>query len=504
MLARTRGVLSTQNAAHQSRKEQGIDEVGIGRFTGVAVAYVGRLTAVLLAVLAVTFAPAARATGGLQLGFNPDPALVDASNRANGFWIDQARSEGAGIIRLNVDWAQVAPARRPPGFVADNPASAGYDWAAIDSQVRAIESRGLQALINITFAPRWAEGPRRPANVRPGTWRPDPVQFAQFAAAAARRYDGGFPDPADPGAALPRVRYWQAWNEPNLETYLMPQWTRLRHGFAPASPAVYRPMLNAFDAAVKGVAPSNVVLTAGIAPYGNPPGVNFPGGYRMQPLTFDRLLFTSPIHCDVLAQNSYPLGGPLWHVYNPGDVSVADMSQVAGLLRTAMRAGDVLPRGHKQIWMTELGWNSRPPNPGGVPVGRQARWYEQALYVLWRQGVDVVLLLQIVDSAPTPSYAASYQTGIYFADGQPKPAAVAFRFPFVTSRSSFTTVQAWGRAPVAGRLVIERRHHGRWTAIASLAVKQYQVFRKRIALRGAAVLRARVGDQTSLTWSQTR
>lgn len=476
--------------------------MGAGRSNGLPAAHVGWLTVVLVAVLAVMFAPAARAAGGLTLGFNPDPVLFGTSPSTNGFWINQARTEGAGIVRLNLGWSRVAPARRPPGFVADNPASPGYDWSQMDAQVRALAARGLQVLINITFAPSWAEGPARPANVAAGTWKPDPTLFAQFATAAARRYDGAFPDPDDPLVALPRVRYWQAWNEPNLDTYLTPQWIRTPRGFAPASPAVYRTLLNAFYAAVKAVARSNVVTTAGIAPYGNPPGVNFPGGYRMQPLTFDRSLFSSPVHLDVLAQNSYPIGGPLWRVYDPGDISVANVSEVARLLRGAERAGDVLPRGPKQLWMTELGWDSNPPSPGGVPIERQARWYEQAFYVLWRHGVDAVLLLQLVDSPPRPSYAASYQSGIYFVNGQPKPAAIAFRFPFVASRSTLDTVQAWGRAPGAGRLVIERFRDGRWQALVSLEVRRYQVFVKALALRGAAVLRAQLGGQTSLTWSQ--
>src|SRR5947209_12000350 len=118
-----------------------------------------------------------------------------------------------------------------------------------------------------------------PSNVQPGTWKPSPTEFAQFARAAARRYDGSFPDPRNPTDDLPRVRYWQAWNEPNLDTYLTPQWVRTRHGFAPASPGIYRSMLNSFYTAIKTMGRSNVVATAGIAPYGNPPGVSFPGGF---------------------------------------------------------------------------------------------------------------------------------------------------------------------------------------------------------------------------------
>src|SRR5437764_12249229 len=132
----------------------------------------------------------------------------------------------------------------------------------------------------------------------------------------------------------------------------------------------------------------------------------------MPPLTFDRVLLSAPVHCDALAQNSYPIHGPLWHAYQPDDVSVADLYKVARELRAAERAGNVLPRGPKQLWVTELGWNSKPPNPGGVPIDQQARWYEQALYELWRQGADTVLLLQLVDSPPIPDYAAAYETGL--------------------------------------------------------------------------------------------
>ena len=48
-----------------------------------------------------------------------------------------------------------------------------------------------------------------------------------------------------PGAFLPRVRYWQPWNEPNLSYYLAPQWTRAGGRWVAASPVIYRGLLNA-------------------------------------------------------------------------------------------------------------------------------------------------------------------------------------------------------------------------------------------------------------------
>jgi hypothetical protein len=454
---------------------------------------------VLVAVLLAAATSTARATRGLTTGFNADPVLTGPSAASNPFWIEQARAEAAGMVRVNVAWSAVAPSPRPADFSAADPGSPGYDWSQVDAEVRELADHGLQVLINISSAPAWAEGPGRPAGVHSGTWKPQPAQFAQFAAAAARRYDGRFPDPAHSGAALPRVRYWQAWNEPNLDTYLSPQWEHTRSGFVPASPGIYRPMLEAFYQAIKRVSPTNLVISAGMAPYGNAPGVNFPGGYRMPPLTFDRQLLSRPVHLDALAQNTYPIHGPLWHAYQPNDVAVADLYKVQAVLRAAAAAERILPHGPKQLWVTELGWTSRP-NPGGIPVAQQARWYEQAFYALWRQGVDTVLLLQIVDAPPVPDYAASYQTGLYYVTGRPKPAAIAFRFPFVAERRGRATI-AWGRAPVAGRLHIESRLAGHWVNVGTLSVSAGEVFEKALRLQGSATLRAQVDGQTSLIWA---
>ena len=51
-------------------------------------------------------------------------------------------------------------------------------------------------------------------------------RLREFAYAAATRYSGTYVR-AD-GVVLPRVRYWTAWNEPNLQIGLIPQWRRVR------------------------------------------------------------------------------------------------------------------------------------------------------------------------------------------------------------------------------------------------------------------------------------
>ena len=461
-------------------------------------------------LLASVLAPEAHALAGLTMGFSGDPVLTSGSAATRATWIARALSEGAELVAVDVGWSAVAPAVRPAGFVAADPAAPGYDWSAVDDQVRDLASHGLKVDFNISFAPTWAEGANPPQTVVPGTWKPSSAQFKAFATAIARRYDGHFPDPLQPGRSLPRVRYYEAWNEPNLSTYLTPQWTRTGRGYAPASPVIYRSLLNAFYSGVKRVSKSDLVVAGATAPYGD-----LPGGQRMQPVAFDRTLFCErdnarltatkcpdPPHLDALSHHPYGIGGPLWHALNADDVAVPDMYKLANVLHAAQRTGHVLPRGPKRLWVTEISWDSSPPDPHGVPVERQARWLEQSMYVLWRQGVDTVLWLKLVDQAPVPNYADTYQAGLYYLNGQPKPAATAFRFPFVTRRLDRRHILAWGRGPTNGRLSIEVRRGHRWAPIRTVRVRQREVYQVTLTMAGRAVLRARLGGQTSLTWTQ--
>ena len=68
-----------------------------------------------------------------------------------------------------------------------------------------------------------------------------PGAFGDFANAVASALLRNF-------AGLPRVRYFQAWNEPNLSVYLTPQYK----GKNEVAAGHYRRMLNAFYAGGQG------------------------------------------------------------------------------------------------------------------------------------------------------------------------------------------------------------------------------------------------------------
>lgn len=450
-----------------------------------------RLALIILALGAggLAAAPASAATRPLDLGFF-DPVLA-TSAPAN----DWATSVGAGTLRFMIGWG--ATARNRPSDPT-NPADPAYSWTSTDEAVRTAAARGHRILLNPTGTAPWAEGPGRPADVDGGVWDPDPVAYGQFAAAAARRYSGAFPDPLRPGRALPAVRHWQAWNEPNIYTNLMPQWRRVNGRQRPYAPALYRRMLNAFYAGVKGVDRRNVVVTAGMAPFGDPEA----GGRRLRPVRFWRDMLSERVRFDVISHHPYGVGAPRRAALNRDDATIPDVAKITRVVRSAVTRGRALPKRLKPLWITEVSWDSSPPDPNGVPAATHARWVSEAFFLLWRQGASVITWFRAVDDAPDPDYGATNQSGVFLLDGTPKLSARAYRFPFATERVNGRTVRVWGKAPTRGTVTIERRSAGRWKRVTSVSAGRNRVFYKRATLRGRGTLRARIGADASVPFSQ--
>jgi len=455
--------------------------------------------AIALIALAVSASPA-EAAPPLTTGFT-DPVFASNMGGQRPGRFREAAAAGANIVRIDLSWWGVAD--QPPAGDATDPGNPGYNWSSIDASARDAAARGLSVLFNVFRAPPWAEGPGKPAGLTPGTWRPNAGAYGLFAKAAARRYSGSYPDPLQPGRNLPRVRLWGAWNEPNITQMINPQW----EGGQPASPAIYRSLLNAFYAGVKSVSSANIVIAGGMSPYGDPPG-----GERMMPALFARELFclggnlaplpcANPPYLDVFDHHPYDIGGPARRALNADDVSTPDMGKLARIVRAAERSGRALPRHRKRLWVTELSWESNPPDPGGIPILQHARWLEYSFYTLWRAGVDTVLWFQVRDENPIPSYAGSYQSGIEFNDGTPKPTAQAFRFPFIYERINKRNIRVWGKTPDRGRVTVQRRSGNNWRTLATVRPGANRVFYAVIKYTGRADLRAiSRGGAVSIEW----
>ena len=456
----------------------------------------------LLALIVPALLPvSARAARPLWLGFSD---RVFTSPQAQ-TWLHRSAQAGADIVRIDIGWVAPDTATRPRGFNARNPSDPHYDFSHADAAVRLAAVQGLRVLLTFTGAPQWAEGPGRPVDASPGSWRPDPGALADYGAALALRYSGHYPDPNHPGTMLPRVAAFQVWNEPNLDLYLSPQWD----GGRPVAADIYRDMLNAFYRGAKSADGRAVVVTAGTAPFGDPPG-----GQRIMPARFWREVFClraiggrlengnchDPVHFDVLAHHPYSVGPPTMAALQPDDVSIPDLGKLTRVLRAAEHLGTALPRTDHPLWITEVSYDSRPPDPQGVPADEHAHWLEQTLADLWRQGARVIIWDNVRDQPPIPSYAATNQSGVYYLNGHAKPALGAYRFPLVAWRQGRTAVEVWGRAPAGGRLTLQQ-HVGRgWVTLRTLGVRARTPFQVSVSLAGAATIRAVAGSAASLAW----
>jgi hypothetical protein len=455
---------------------------------------------------------------GLARGVSDPTTIMNPSAPVREQALSRIRATGASIVRIPVEWRYIVPADPPAGFDASDPASSAYDFTAVDAAVRSTVAAGLTPLLVVTRAPAFAEAPNRWPYAYPGSWAPNPVAFGEFATATARRFSGSFPDPLKPGLTLPRVRLYEAWNEPNLARYLEPQWVAEGGHWRAFAPLLYRQLLNAFYAAVKAVAPSDVVIAAGVAPNGEPAGVG-----RTTPVRFLRALLcleratrtscSDPPHFDVLAFHPLSFESPDLPAVSSQDVAIADIAKVTTLLSQAWRVGTALPRTPKPVWVTELNWESDPPAVHGVPGRLQALWVSRALHRLWIAGVGLAEWQFLVDPYPDLTLATptggtvqiSRPAGLYspgsggaLATARPKPFLRGFTLPFDPLRVDRGHVRVWALLARSGQPVaLQRRVRGAWRTIAALHANGHAVLNVLIALRGAVELRVASGTLLS-------
>jgi hypothetical protein len=464
--------------------------------------------AVLAAIPAKTSADITRASSQrpLATGFL-DPASFGGPDQRTAY--EHARRAGTKYVRIRLDWAQVAPggAVKPSGFRARDHASSHYDWSALDREVRGAAASGFIPIVYIQDAPKWAEDGRA-ERANDGPVRPSPTELADFATALARRYDG---------RRLPRVRYWQVWNEPNLSIELMPQ----SEDGKPLSPGWYRAMVNAVAKAVHAVRRDNVVIAGGLAPFGgdinDPSGGPVPDQERVHPLEFMREMLcvskgrkpkptcSEDTEFDVWAHHPYTYGGPTHKAFHPDDVSLGDLREMRRVLEAAEAAGHVETTQNVRFWVTEFSYDSRPADPKGLPAGLHARWTSEALYRMWKNGVSLVTWFLLRDQAFPQEM---FQSGLYFRgqagieSDKPKPALKAFRFPFVAFLQKDGSIRYWGRTPSSTRkaVVVEQKKGARWVRLVLPKVDRYGIFQGKLTkVGGRGPLRVRLTDRSDIS-----
>jgi hypothetical protein len=460
-----------------------------------------------LAAVACLVAPASAGATPFSTGLMDPSWLQPASVPAD---LNAEHAIGGSYVRELLRWAFVAPASKPAGFNPANPGDPHYRWAAYDQIVRTAAANNLNLILTPIQAPTWAEGPNKPnnASIGAGAWDPDPTAFAQFMQAAATRYSGNYPDPMHPGTNLPRVRFWEIWNEENLPPALA----------APNLVEEYRSLLDVAYAAVKAVSPSNRVIIGGLAPLSaNPPLSISPIPFIEQLLCVTsgpRGKFGRGSSCpakanfDALGFHPYTFNAtPTYHDPNPNDFTIADTGRLQAVLRAADRLHTDSPNERHQLWATEWSWFTSPPSTTyGDPNAVAARYVNYSMWLLWHNNVPVVIWFLIQDPANTSAANEDFVPGggLYWSSGQPKLTERAFSFPLIAS-VSHRRAYVWGRVPTSQRVrvLVQRAYGHRWRTVKRVWTGGSGVFVTRFRTRGNAFFRGYVahGPVSLSYWS---
>ena len=376
------------------------------------------LAAAAVAVAASTSAASAPSTSsasyrtlgsGMLVGFYDDAQVYGRTAWA----FRQLRSLRAGIVRITIDWASVA--RRRPAAPA-NPADRAYNWTAVDGVVSQAAANKVRVLATIYGTPRWAGRaknrlPRRMTDLR------------LFAHAAARRYSGTYrvkSDENEPARVLPAVRHWLAWNEPNNPIFLRPQWKRFRSGWRPQSAFDYAKICSAVWAGVHSTRLRGEKVACGAT---GPRGNDAPRSSRpsTSPLVFLTWLRRAGLkRFDAYAHHPYYTN----RLERPSTVPRSKKTVTLGNIRVLIARLDAL-YGRKRLWITEYGYQTRPPDRYfGVRYSAQARYVHEAFAIARKtRRVEMLVWFLIRDERRL----SGWQSGVLSVRGTRKPSYRAFQ-----------------------------------------------------------------------------
>jgi hypothetical protein len=372
------------------------------------------LATILVAVLISAGASASRkqsAARSFSVGIYDDGMTL--ANPDKGFPI--LHNLRAQVVRITLWWGGpigVAKTKRP--LKPTDPADPAYDWTAYDRAVQGAAKYNIKVLFSIVGTPSWANGGRA-AKYAPT--RPQDLQ--NFATAAAKRYSGTFkPTTDDP--ALPAVRLWLAWNEPNNPVFLYPQYRKVNGRWFPQSAYSYVRICNAIYNGVHSVQHAAAkVACGGTDPFGN----NSPRSKRasISPLAFLRGVKKYGLRrFDAWAHHPYASRPTQSPTAKPKGKNTVILGNLGDLTKELTRL-----YGQKRIWITEYGYQTRPPDRTfGVAWKTQAKYLAQA-YSIARKNprIDMMIWFLVKDE----SRLAGWQSGFFTAAGKRKPAYTTFR-----------------------------------------------------------------------------
>ncbi len=444
-------------------------------------------------------APAAAQASQNQMSIMmDDDLLVYRSDSTATRALTQMKALGVDTIRVTVLWQTVAEfskftksdlaklkgkkhqrardaaRRQNKRFKPANPSTYPIrNWDRYDNLVRAATDRGIRVYFNVTGpGPRWAHA-TRPKGIKASqrTYKPRAREFKRFVTAVGKRFDGTYRDENGSRATLPRVSMWSLWNEPNQAGWLSPQWEKKKGKLGPASPALFRQL---HQQGYQGLVASghrvdnDIILLGETAPLGsNKKSSKSP----MRPKQFIRELFcinssgarytgsaasarscgdlSKPLLANGYAHHPYTKNvSPSQRDRYPDSLTMANISELGTLIdEMAAKTGRVASG--LDLYMTEYGFETNPPDPfSGVSLELQSKYNTLGEYIAYlnpriaSQAQFLLVDVPPVKGRPKTSKSRwfTYQSGLYYDNGQPKPAAYSYTFPFI--------VQATGGDPV--------------------------------------------------------
>lgn len=410
-------------------------------------------------------APALAAPDQLSL-IEDEKLMLESGPAAQAQALDEAKALGADVIRANVIWARYAPnptsRRKPRRFDGKDPAdypAGAFDM--LDSFVAGAQARGMQVLLTPTGPiPSWASRCKGSLSLR-RICKPNPQLFGQFVRLLGKRY--------------PTVKMWSIWNEPNLRSWLRPQYEKSGSSAKQTSASLYRALAQSAIAGLRGTGHRDSEIWLGeTAPLGDDPsGCSAHRRLRVPAHCASKIRKTSPevflrgvfcltstgrrltgtegrdlrcgnykrLRVTGYAHHPYTRGGsrPPLSRTNKGEITIGVASRLTRLLDRAARAKRIPAR--LPIHYTEHGWQTNPPDRlFGVTNELQAEYMNQSDWIAYNnKRVQTVAQYKIVDDENIP---AGFQMGLrLFSGGARKPAYDAYKLPiWVSGKGSEVTV----------------------------------------------------------------
>jgi hypothetical protein len=482
------GSRSTMTSGYEHRSRQ---RRGQARLTlVVALALVALVVGLLIGLSSGSPRPYNKAQQSI---FQDDDHLLYASTPTVEHTLAMLQRLGVQRVRLTIKWSAIAPETTaiapPPHFNAADPGDYPTGaWAPYDRIVRLARRHRIAVDFNVTGpGPEWALRPSPYAPVA-DVYEPSATDFGQFVAAVGVRYSGRYRP--DGGAPLPRVSYWSIWNEPNQPAWLAPQWTPVDGEPLPVSAKLYRALVDAATIALAyggHTVKTDTILIGETAPTGSGEQTLHSA---MTPMQFVRALYCvnsadqplqgtaatllgcpqdpgsfrreNPILFDATGFAHHPydlLHGPSYLPSNPNVVTMSTLSRLSGALDRIFATYGVDRR--LPLYLTEFGYETNPPDPYQViSPAEQAAYLDQADYMAWRDPrVRALSQFLLYDAAPNAVYPPSsyeywdtFQSGLLYANGDPKPALAAYRLPIWMPQSicaGSCSLLVWGQLRLA-------------------------------------------------------